>query len=116
MKDHDTFVERPWGQYFKLYQELGVWVKRVEVKPGHRLSLQKHEHRTEKWIVVTGEGVAVVDNQDIPLKPGSIVDIPLGAVHRLGNHGKEKLVIIEVACGDYLAEDDIIRLQDDYQR
>lgn len=116
MKDQDTFVERPWGHYMKLYQEKGVWVKRVEVKPNARLSLQKHNHRTEKWIIVGGQGLAIVDNREIPLSSGSILDIPLGAIHRIGNTGAEKLVFIEVATGDYLAEDDIVRIQDDYSR
>ena len=116
MKDNDTFVERPWGNYMKLYQEKGVWVKRVEVNASQRLSLQKHSHRTEKWIVVAGAGLAVVDNIEVPMHAGSILDVPLGAVHRIGNSGTEKLVFIEVATGDYLAEDDIVRIQDDYNR
>ena len=111
-----SYVERPWGQYFKLFQEPGVWVKRVEVKPGARLSLQKHSHRSEKWIMVAGEGLAVVNDKEIPVKPGTVVDIPLGAVHRIGNTGNVKLVFIEVATGDRLSENDIIRLQDDFKR
>jgi len=116
MQSGDTVSERPWGNFIKLYQESGVWVKRVEVQPGQRLSLQKHNQRSEKWVVVTGSGVAIVNDAEIPLEPGKIVDIPLGAVHRLANPSKQKLVIIEVACGPYLGEDDIIRLQDDYAR
>lgn len=108
--------ERPWGHYFKFFQEPGVWVKRVEVNPGARLSLQKHAHRSEKWIVVKGEGKAVLDQKDQNVRPGSVVDVPLGCVHRIGNTGKEPLVFIEVACGEELTEDDIIRLQDDYNR
>ena len=111
-----SYVERPWGHYFKLFQETGVWVKRVEVNPGARLSLQKHGRRSEKWVMVAGEGVAVVNDKEIPVKPGTVIDIPVGAVHRIGNTGKAKLVFIEVACGDYLSENDITRLQDDYKR
>ena len=107
---------RPWGFYIKLFQEAGVWVKRVEVKPGCRLSLQKHEHRSEKWNIVVGQGVVTVDDKEIPVGPGSVVDVPLGAVHRMANTGDTKLVFIEVACGDQLTEEDIIRLQDDYAR
>ena len=107
---------RPWGEYQILFQEPGVWVKRVQVNSGARLSLQKHSRRSEKWIIVDGSGIAIVDGKEIPVFPGVVVDIPLGAVHRIGNHGKGFLVFIEVACGDYLAEDDIIRLQDDYNR
>ncbi len=108
--------ERPWGKYYKMHQEPGVWVKRIEVNPQGRLSLQKHQHRSEKWIVVAGEGLAVVDGKDIPVKAGVVVDVPLGAVHRIGNTGTVKLVFIEVACGEVLTEEDIIRLQDDYSR
>ena len=111
-----SFVERPWGNYFKLFQEPGVWIKRVEVKPKARLSLQKHNHRSEKWIVVAGEGIASVDKEEIPLKAGTVVDIPVGAVHRIGNTGNTKLVFVEVATGRILAEKDIVRLQDDYAR
>ena len=109
-------AERPWGKYQKFYQEDGVWVKRVEVNPQGRLSLQKHQHRSEKWIFVAGQGLAIVDAHEIPVQTGSVVDIPLGAVHRIGNTGEDKLVFIEVACGKHLSEEDIIRLQDDYAR
>lgn len=110
------FTVRPWGNYRKFYQENGVWVKRVEVNPKSRLSLQKHQHRSEKWIIVHGTGIAIVDDKEISVTPSVVVDVPLGAVHRIGNTGDEPLVFIEVATGDYLAEDDIIRLQDDYKR
>lgn len=110
--------ERPWGYYIKFFEEAGVWVKRVEVKPGSRLSLQKHEHRSEKWNVVMGKGMAVINDKKIPVEAGTVLDVPVGAVHRIGNTGDEKLVFIEVAvsCGDPLSEEDIIRLQDDYER
>ena len=107
---------RPWGHYVKLFQEHGVWVKRVEVNPGARLSLQRHKHRSEKWNIVSGEGLVILDKKEIKVGPGSVVDVPLGCLHRIGNTGKEKLVFIEVACGDYLSEDDIERLQDDFSR
>ena len=107
---------RPWGNYVKLFEEDGVWVKRVEVNPDSRLSLQKHNHRSEKWNIVRGDGLVVIDEEEFKVGPGSIIDVPLGAVHRIGNTGVEKLIFIEVACGDQLSEDDIVRLQDDYQR
>jgi len=107
---------RPWGKYLKFHQEPGVWVKRVEVNPNARLSLQKHKHRSEKWIVVKGCGLAIVNGARKKVKAGSVIDIPLGAVHRIGNTGRSKLVFIEVATGKRLSETDIIRLQDDYQR
>jgi mannose-6-phosphate isomerase len=116
MQDGDTISERPWGNYIKLYQESGVWVKRVLVNPGTRLSLQKHRQRSEKWIIVTGHGLAVVNDQEHPLKPGDVIDVPQGAVHRIGNTGKDRLIFIEVATGQALSENDIERLQDDYAR
>ena len=115
-KKKKNLTIRPWGNYQVLFQETGVWVKRVEVKPQSRLSLQKHRKRSEKWIVVSGQGLATVSGKDIAVKPGVVVDVPLGAVHRIGNTGKKLLIFIEVACGSYLAEDDIIRLEDDYNR
>ncbi len=108
--------ERPWGNYIKFFEEAGVWVKRVEVNPKARLSLQKHQHRSEKWNIVIGQGVVTIDAKQIHVRAGSVVDVPCGAVHRIANTGEEKLVFIEVACGDYLSEDDITRLEDDYQR
>ena len=107
---------RPWGKYQKIYQEDDVWVKRIEVNPQGRLSLQKHEHRSEKWVIVAGQGLAIVNTNEIPVSPGVVVDVPLGALHRIGNTGKERLVFIEVACGKHLTEEDIIRIQDDYAR
>ena len=116
-KTKKNLVRRPWGNYRILFQESGVWVKRVEVNPKSRLSLQKHRKRSEKWIVVSGKGLTVVNNRKIIVEPGCVVDIPLGAIHRIGNTGnKASLVFIEVACGSYLGEDDIIRLEDDYNR
>jgi len=115
MNSGDTVSERPWGNYVKLYQEKGVWVKRVSVDPGARLSLQKHLRRSEKWIVVSGQGLAIVNEEEISVQPGSVVDVPVEAVHRMANVGQVKLIFIEVACGDYLAEDDIVRIQDDYE-
>ncbi len=107
---------RPWGFYIKFLEEAGVWVKRVEVNPGCRLSLQKHNHRSEKWNIVAGQGLVTLNAQTIPIKPGDVIDVPVSAVHRIANTGKDKLVFIEVACGDNLSEDDIIRLEDDYKR
>ena len=109
-------VLRPWGTYHKIFEESGVWVKRVEVDPGARLSLQKHNHRSEKWVIVSGSGLVVVNNLTIAVTEGSVVDVPVRALHRMVNPGKEPLVFIEVACGDKLTEEDIVRLQDDYNR
>jgi len=108
--------ERPWGNYIKFFQESGVWVKRVEVKPNSRLSLQKHAHRSEKWNIVAGKGLVTLDGEEIPVEAGSVIDVPVGSVHRIANIGDSKLVFIEVACGENLSEDDIERLEDDYNR
>ena len=112
----NEYTERPWGNYCKLFQESGVWVKRVEVKPKSRISLQRHRKRSEKWIVVAGLGLAIVEEAEIKVGPGAVVDVPVGCAHRIGTTGQEPLVFIEVACGNYLAEDDIERIQDDYSR
>jgi len=109
-------MKRPWGEYQKFFQEQGVWVKKVAIKPGARISLQKHSKRSEKWIVVRGKGVAIVNGKRFLIKPGSVVDVPLKAVHRIGNTGQGTLVFIEVACGRFLSEKDIVRFQDDYER
>ena len=107
---------RPWGNYQLLFQEAGVWVKRVEVKAKCRLSLQQHQRRSEKWIIVTGKGIATVNNISTRVKHGTVIDVPVRAIHRIGNAGKKNLVFIKVACGNYLSERDIKRLQDDYYR
>lgn len=114
--ESESRTVRPWGNYYKLFQDPGVWVKRVEVKVESRLSLQKHGKRSEKWIVVKGTGLAEVNGKTYDIAPGSVIDVPLGANHRIGNTGDEELVFIEVATGDYLGEDDIIRIEDDYNR
>lgn len=109
-------AERPWGHYKVLHREPGVQVKRIEVKPGLRFSLQTHKHRGENWIVTSGTGIATVGTKDIPVRKGSYIEIGAGVAHRLANTGKTLLAIIEVQFGDYLEEDDIIRLQDDFGR
>jgi len=116
MQNGDTVSERPWGYYFKMYQESGVWVKRVLVKPHCRLSLQKHHQRSEKWIVVKGSGIVIIDKNEIAINAGDVVDVPLGAVHRICNTADDDLIFIEVACGQELSEEDIVRLEDDYAR
>ena len=108
--------ERPWGSYTVLHFEKGVQVKRIEVKPGLRFSLQKHLKRAEKWIVIAGSGTATVGDREIPVTQGSFVEIALGQVHRMHNTGTGPLVFIEVQFGEYLGEDDIVRLGDDFGR
>ena len=107
---------RPWGYYQSLDVGDLHQVKRIVVKPGGRLSLQKHRHRAEHWTVVQGVAEVTVDEDVKTLKENESVYIPLGAVHRMANPGKTPMTLIEVQYGDYLGEDDIIRLEDDYGR
>ena len=108
--------DRPWGHYLVLHEDSGYKVKQFVVKPGSRLSLQRHRHRAEQWQVVRGEAVVTRGKDLVRLLPGGSIDIPLGALHRVENDGKETLVVIEVQMGDYLGEDDIERFEDDYGR
>ena len=112
----ERYDERPWGNYTILDEGAGFKVKRIEVKPGKRLSYQKHARRAEHWYVVTGQARVTLDGREIDLTAGEAVDIPLGAAHRVQNPGEEPLVFVEVQRGDYFGEDDIVRLEDDYGR
>lgn len=107
---------RPWGWYQSLDIGPSHQVKRLVVRPGCRLSLQKHRHRSEHWTVVEGIAEVNIDDRVLTLGPNQSVYVPLGAVHRAANHGTTPVTIIEVQCGDYFGEDDIIRFEDDYGR
>ena len=109
-------TERPWGWYDVIDQGDRYKVKNIMVKPGQRLSLQKHHHRTEHWVVVSGTAEVQLNNDKQLLGENQSTYIPLGCVHRLSNPGKIPLKIIEVQSGAYLEEDDIERLDDDYGR
>jgi mannose-6-phosphate isomerase len=108
--------ERPWGMYEVLAEGDGYKVKRIEVKPGHRLSLQLHDSRAEHWVIVQGQALATVGDKDVLLGPNEGVVIPIRTRHRVANPGESLLVFIEVQCGKYLGEDDITRFEDDYNR
>lgn len=114
-KMHRT-VLRPWGTYTVLGGGAGFKIKRIEVKPGASLSLQVHRKRSEHWVVVKGAAVVVNGENEIIVKHNESTYIPAGIKHRLENRTQEELVIIEVQCGAYLGEDDIIRLEDNYGR
>ena len=121
LKDHDAHkhhltVHRPWGTYTVLEEDTSFKLKRIEVKPGGQLSLQMHHHRSEHWIVVSGNARVVNGDQEIDLKSNQSTYIPAGHKHRLQNTGTETLVMIEVQCGVYLGEDDIVRFEDNYGR
>ena len=107
---------RPWGYYQVLSDLPDHKVKRITVYPGKRLSLQRHQRRSEHWTVVHGTAQVTRDSQQIVVKAGKSVDIPLRAIHRVFNPGTESLVFIEVQMGDYFGEDDIERLEDDFGR
>jgi len=109
-------AERPWGAWFVLDEGPGYKVKRIEVQGGQRLSYQTHEQRSEHWVVVTGTATFVIDGVTTIAGPGEHVDVGLGFPHRIGNDTAEPVVIIEVQRGGYTGEDDIVRLEDDYQR
>ncbi len=109
-------VYRPWGWYDSIDAGPGFKVKRIMVKPGARLSLQKHHKRAEHWVVVSGVAEVTCGDKVSQLKANQSTYIPLGEVHRLTNPGKLPLEIIEVQSGEYLGEDDIVRLEDHYGR
>ncbi len=109
-------VHRPWGSYQSVDNGDRHQVKRIVVKPGGRLSLQKHHHRAEHWIVVRGAARVTVNELVKIVHENESIYIPMGAVHRLENPGKIVLELIEVQTGSYLGEDDIIRIEDDYRR
>lgn len=108
--------ERPWGSYTIIDRGEGFQVKRLEVKPGKRLSYQRHARRAEHWYVVQGQAKVTLDGAEIVLGPGEAIDIAIGAAHRVENPGAEWLIFVEVQRGDYLGEDDIVRLEDDFGR
>jgi mannose-6-phosphate isomerase-like protein (cupin superfamily) len=110
---HET---RPWGEFFVLSDEPDHKVKRIVVRPGERLSYQRHDQRSEHWFVVAGAGVVTLDDVPNVVAAGQAIDIPQGRAHRIENTGRADLVFIEVQHGSYFGEDDITRLDDDYGR
>ncbi|WP_066389136.1 mannose-1-phosphate guanylyltransferase/mannose-6-phosphate isomerase [Helicobacter himalayensis] len=112
---HNT-AHRPWGTYSVLLESSNYKIKQIVVKPRKRLSLQKHFHRNEHWIVVSGSAIVTIGQKELFLKANQSTYIPMGETHRLENPGKIPLVLIEVQMGEYLGEDDIVRLEDDFAR
>jgi len=108
--------ERPWGTYTVLEENRNYKIKRIEVNPGQRLSLQMHHHRSEHWIVVSGSASVTCGDQEFIINVNESTFIPIGKPHRLRNPGIIPLTIIEVQSGEYLGEDDIVRYEDDYNR
>ncbi|HVP94364.1 MAG TPA: mannose-1-phosphate guanylyltransferase/mannose-6-phosphate isomerase [Methanoregulaceae archaeon] len=114
--DYPLQVYRPWGSYVELERSRFFRIKRLTVKPGEQLSLQKHLHRSEHWIVVSGMADVQLAGKKIQVRRGESTYVPEGMKHRLGNSGKIPLEVIEVQIGEYLEEDDIIRFNDRYNR
>lgn len=109
-------VHRPWGTYATLKEEPGYKVKRITVSPGQCLSLQYHHQRAEHWVVVQGMALVQIGDREFRTGPGQSRYIPIREIHRLTNIGDDELVLIEVQCGEYLGEDDIVRIADSYGR
>jgi mannose-1-phosphate guanylyltransferase len=107
---------RPWGSYTVLEESTGYKIKRIEVNPGKRLSLQKHFHRSEHWIVVSGTATVTVGDEKRLVRPNESTYIKAGELHRLENEGKIPVVLIEAQVGEYTGEDDIVRVEDDFSR
>ncbi len=107
---------RPWGSYTVLEDTPGYKIKRIDVKPGKRLSLQKHFHRNEHWIVVSGTATVTVGEETKLVRPNESIYIKMGELHRLANEGKIPVVLIEAQVGEYTGEDDIVRIDDDFKR
>jgi mannose-1-phosphate guanylyltransferase/mannose-6-phosphate isomerase len=114
--EYHRTVFRPWGSYTQLEETAGYKIKRLTVSPGKRLSLQRHHHRSEHWVVVHGTADVELGEEHQFLRPGESTYVPAGVMHRLGNSGKIPLEVIEVQIGEYLEEDDIERTSDDFQR
>jgi mannose-1-phosphate guanylyltransferase/mannose-6-phosphate isomerase len=109
-------VYRPWGYYQGVDAGARFKVKRIVVKPGAKLSLQKHFRRSEHWVVVRGTAEVTIGSEIRTITENESIHIPIGSVHRLANPGTMPLELIEVQVGDYLGEDDIERLTDQYGR
>jgi len=109
-------AHRPWGTYTVLESSEKYKIKRIVVHPGKRLSLQKHFHRSEHWVVLSGTAHITMGEKEFLLKPNESTYIPVGELHRLENPGKIDVVLIEVQVGSYLGEDDIVRIEDDFKR
>ena len=120
-RGHDAYrlhktVARPWGAFTVLQEGPGFKIKRIEVKPQASLSLQMHRRRSEHWVVVSGEASVINGERNYELAANESTFIPIGTRHRLANVRNEPLVVIEVQCGEYVGEDDIVRFEDQYGR
>tara|TARA_R100001443_G_scaffold46050_1_gene59050 strand:- start:437 stop:823 length:387 start_codon:yes stop_codon:yes gene_type:complete len=108
--------ERPWGSFENLLDEKYCKVKRIIVKPGQRLSYQYHHKRTEHWVIVQGDAIVTLDDEEYLFQEGMVVEIPVTTKHRVENKFDKDLIFIETQTGTYFGEDDIVRIEDDYGR
>jgi mannose-6-phosphate isomerase len=108
--------QRPWGSFYVIHDEKKYKLKRIEVESGQRLSYQYHKKRAETWIIIEGEATVMVEDKIKKYNEGQTVIIPKGAKHRVENTKSDKLIFIEVQTGTYFGEDDIVRIEDDYNR
>jgi mannose-6-phosphate isomerase-like protein (cupin superfamily) len=111
-----TTIEAPWGSHTAFLDDKGFKVKQLKVKPGGILSLQKHFHRMEHWVVGSGIATVEIDGKKMDINAGEYIKIPLESVHRLSNNSSNDLIVIEVQCGEILEESDIVRFDDNYGR
>jgi mannose-6-phosphate isomerase-like protein (cupin superfamily) len=111
-----NFEERPWGNYTVLKSDSTFQVKKLVVNPGKRLSLQSHQFRAEHWFIVSGQGIAQLDGEEITLNAGDSIDVPVEAKHRISCSSDMELVFIEVQTGASFDESDITRFDDDFGR
>ena len=109
-------AERPWGSWRVLAAGVGYKIKLITVLPGHRLSLQFHHQRSEHWVVASGRARVIVGDIVSELASLESITVPMGTVHRLENPGAEPLVVLELQTGETLSEEDIVRVEDDYDR
>ncbi len=108
--------QRPWGKFFVIQESNDHKIKQIEVNSGHRLSYQYHNKRSEVWVIIQGQGKVCLDGDYKKYKKNDIIIIPKGMKHRIENSGVDKTIFIEIQTGDYFGEDDIVRLEDDYNR
>ena len=108
--------ERPWGRYEVLQESAHHKVKCIWVNPGKRLSYQRHQKRAEHWFIVQGTALVTIDGTERTVGPGETVEFGIGVLHRLANVGQDEVIFVEVQTGSYFGEDDIERIEDDFNR
>lgn len=113
---NNRIVDRPWGKFIVLDEQQNYKIKRIEVIPGGRLSYQFHNKRQETWLIIDGAGIIIIDSKELKYSKGDIFQIPVKSKHRIYNTGNKKTILIEIQTGKYFGEDDIVRLEDDYDR